>query len=420
MPANSDKVKALAINGGTPVRSAPFPTHMDASGRDLGEEEKRLLVQVIDHGCMNRFGGSLVLQFERDFAALHGRQFGIASTSGTAALHVAVGALDLEPGDEVITSPVTDPGTVIGILLCNAVPIFADVDPRTGNIEPASIEAQITDRTRAIIPIHMSGRAAAMDEIMAIAERHGLPVIEDCAQAHLAEYKGRLVGTIGDLGAYSFQQSKHMSTGDGGIIITDNPVLAERARLFADKGWPREEQPRDHLFLAPNYRMTEFQGAIGVAQVPKLRRTVERRRATAGALMEKLRDLPGIELVDIGDENPSWWTFPLWVDEDALDVTPAGFRDALIAEGVPCQVGFMVRTMLDYTFMRERRTYGRSQCPWSCPHSRPGIEYREEDLPGARAAVTKPILIHWNEGIRPADVEDVAQAVARVAEAFRG
>ena len=419
MLTKTDKINALAINGGTPVRATPFPTHMDASGRDLGEEEKRLLCQVIDHGCMNRFGGSLVLEFERDFAALHGLEHGVAATSGTAALHVAAGALDLEPGDEVITSPVTDPGTVIGILLCNAIPIFADVDPRTGNILPAGIEANITERTRCIIPVHMSGRPAAMDEIMAIAERHGLPVIEDCAQAHLAEYRGRLVGTIGDLGAYSFQQSKHMSTGDGGIIITDDGTLAERARLFADKGWPREEQPRDHLFLAPNYRMTEFQGAIGVAQTPKLRRTVERRRATVGALMEKLQGVAGIDLPDIGDENPSWWTFSLWVDEDLLNVTPAGFRDALIAEGIPCQVGFMVRTMLDYTFMRDRRTYGRSQYPWTSPDSRPGIEYREEDLPGARAAVTKPILIHWNEGIGADDVEDVAQAVARLCDAYR-
>ena len=410
---------SLAINGGTPVRSLPFPTHMNASGRDLGEEEKRLLGQVIDHGCMNRFGGSLVLQFEKEFAALHGIAHGIAVTSGTAALHVAVGTLDLEPGDEVITSPVTDPGTVIGILLCNAIPIFADVDPQSGNILPASIEANLTGRTRGIIPVHMSGRPAPMDEIMEIARPRGLKVIEDCAQAHLAEYRGRLVGTIGDMGAYSFQQSKHMSTGDGGIIVTNSTEIADRARLFADKGWPRERQPRDHLFLAPNYRMTELQGAIGVAQVHKLRGTVARRRDTAESLMRRLAVVQGIRLPVLGDENPSWWTFPLWVDERVVDISPRDFCAALAAEGIPCQVGFMVRTMLDYTFMRERRTYGRSQCPWSCPHSRPGIEYREEDLQGARAAVSEPILIHWNEGIGPSDVDDVAAAVAKVCEATR-
>ena len=410
----------LAIHGGKPVRGAPFPTHTNASGRYIGAEEKQLLMEVIDSGCLNRVGGSMVLRFEREFAALHGMRHGVASTSGSAALHVSVGALDLEPGDEVITSPVTDPGTIIGVLLANAVPTFADVDPKTGNILASSIETQITDRTRAIIAVHLAGRPAQMDEIMTVARRHNLVVIEDCAQSHLAEYRGRLAGTIGDMSFYSFQQSKQMTTGDGGIMMTNDDRLAERARLFADKAWPRECTPRDHLFLAPNYRMTDLQGAVGVAQTHKLQAIVDARRASASLMLSALRGVEGICLPELSsDETSSWYFFPIWIDHQVLDVTPTAFQAALAAEGIPSQVGFMVRSLLDYTFMRERRTYGRSQCPWSCPHTRPGIEYREEDYPGARAAVSEPIALPWNEGIGSADVEDAAEAVRRLALEFR-
>lgn len=410
----------LALHGGRPVRERPFPTHMDSTGRDFGEEEKRLLAQVIDQGCLNRVGGQMVAQFEAEFARLHQVRHAVAATSGTAALHVAVGVLDLEPGDEVITSPVSDPGSIIGVLLCNAVPIFADVDASTGNLLPDAVEAQVSERTRAVIVVHLSGRPAPMDEIMAVARRHDLVVVEDCAQSHLARYKGELVGTIGDLGAFSFQQSKQMSTGDGGIVITNDERLAERARLFADKAWPREVSPRDHLFLAPNYRMTDLQGAVGLAQVGKLLSIVERRRQTASALCQALREVPGVRGPTLSQgEESSWWSFPLWVDRGALDVRPPAFQQALAAEGIPCQVGFMPRTLLDYTFMRERRTYGKSRCPWACPHTRPGIEYHEEDFPNARAAVTEPIIIPWNEGIGSEDVGDILRALAKLSEAFR-
>lgn len=412
-------VARLAINDGTPVRTKPFPTYANASGRDFGAEEKQLLSQVIDSGSLNRIGGRMVARFESEFAALHGVSHATAVTSGTAALHVAVGALDLEPGDEVITSAVSDPGSIIGILLCNAIPIFTDVDRNTGNLLPAAVESQITSRTKAIMVVHLSGRPAPMDNILAIANRHGLATIEDCAQSHLAEYKGRLVGTIGDMGAFSFQQSKQMTTGDGGIVVTSNETLAGRARLYADKAWPRETA-KDHLFLAPNYRMTELQGAVGLAQVGKLPSIVARRRASASALILELQTVPGIRpALPAEYERPSWWTFPVWIDRDVLNVTPATFRHALAAEGIPCQVGFMPRMLLDYTFIKERRTYGQSRCPWSCPHARQGIEYRQEDYPNASAAVSEPIVIPWNEGIGANDVRDVAEALSKLSLAFQ-
>ena len=220
----------LAIDGGTPYCKRPFPTVNDASGRWLGEEEKRLLCEVIDSGTLNRVGGSKVEQLETAWAGMMGVPFALAVTSGTSALHTAVAALDLEPGDEIITTPITDMGTVIAILACNLVPIFADVDPRTGIVTAETIEKQISPKTRAIIPVHLFGQPADMDPILALARQHDLKVIEDCAQAHLATYKGRPVGTLGDIGCFSYQQSKQMTTGDGGMVITGDEALAAAGR----------------------------------------------------------------------------------------------------------------------------------------------------------------------------------------------
>ena len=261
----------LAINGGTPYRVRPFATYANASGRSLGDEEKQLLAEVIDSGALNRNDGSKVAALERAWAEMLGVPHAQAVTSGTAALHTAVAALNLEPGDEIITSPITDMGTVIAILACNLVPTFADVDPRTGNITAEAIARQISPKTRAIIVVHLFGQPADMDPILALARQHDLRVIEDCAQAHLAAYQGRLVGTMGDLGCFSFQQSKQMTTGDGGLVVSRDEALAVRARLFSDKGWPRGIPGlRGHLFLGMNYRMTELQGAVGLAQERKL------------------------------------------------------------------------------------------------------------------------------------------------------
>lgn len=232
----SDK---LAILGGEPVRKKPLPSVSNSSGRDLGDEELRLLEEVIRSGRLFRFAGTKVKRFEEEFANYFGVKHAIASTSGTSAIHVALGAINLGPGDEVITAPISDIGTVIPILAQNAIPVFADVDPETYNIDPSDVKRKMTEATKAIIPIHLFGQPCDMDPIMEIAEKHDLYVAEDCAQAYLAEHKGRMVGTIGHLGCFSLQQSKHMTAGDGGITVTDDDQLAHRAELFADKGWDR-------------------------------------------------------------------------------------------------------------------------------------------------------------------------------------
>jgi len=210
-------------------------------------------------------------------------------------LPTALGMIDLDPGDEVITGPITDFGTIIPILYQNAIPVFADVDPDTFGMDPEDLERKITKKTKAVMPVHLFGNPCDKDPILEIARKHSLYVIEDCCQAYVTEYKGRWVGTLGDIGCFSLQQSKHMTCGDGGITITNNDDLAQRGRLFADKGWDRSMWgARAYFFLGLNYRMTELQAAVALAQLKKVKTVVERRQKNAALLSNMLKDIDGI------------------------------------------------------------------------------------------------------------------------------
>lgn len=219
--------------GGKPVRTKPLPTINNKSGRNIGGEELKLLKEVVESGCLFRYCSRMVKKFEEEFAEFIGVKHAVASTSGTAALHVATGAAGIGPGMEVITSPITDMGTIISIMGQNAIPVFADLNPDTYTLDPEDLRKRITDKTRAVIAVHLFGQMCEMDEIREITDEHGLLLIEDCAQSILAEYKGNLAGTIGDLACFSLQQSKHMFTGDGGVTVTNREDLAEKAIGFS-------------------------------------------------------------------------------------------------------------------------------------------------------------------------------------------
>jgi len=223
-----DSMLKILVPAPTGDRRAPF-----------GPEEFKLLREALLSQNLCCIDGTMVSGFEKEFATAYDSPYAVASTSGTAAIHVALGALDLNPCDEVITAPITDLGTVIPILSQNAIPVFADIDD-SYNMDPADVERKITPRTRAIVVVHLFGNPCDMDAMVDIAKRHKIPLIEDCSQAHMAEYKGRYAGTLGDIGCFSFQQSKHMTTGDGGMTITGNKAYYERMKLFADKGYARK------------------------------------------------------------------------------------------------------------------------------------------------------------------------------------
>jgi len=408
----------IALKGGKPVRTAMFPHIGIPAGRSLGKEEKDLLSQVIDSGNLNRHGGlQMVARFEKEFALLHGASHAHAATSGTAALHTAVASIDLEPADEIITTPITDMGTAIAILMQQCIPIFADVDPRTGNITAETIAKQITDRTRVIIVVHLFGAPADMDPILALAKKHNLRVIEDCAQSYLAEYKGRFVGTMGDIGCFSLQQSKQITAGDGGILITNNPDYSRRAGLFTDKAWPRTKlgDARGHLFLGMNYRMNELTGAVALAQLGKLKFIVAKRRETAQRLYQNLESLEEIiPIMILPDSASSWWIFSFYIDSKLLHVTPAEFAQALNAEGIPCHCGYIPMPLFEYPVIRDRKTFGSSGLPWMLPQARKNIAYNREDFPGTIKALSKLIVISWCEGITNEDADDIYLAIKKI------
>lgn len=403
----------LAIEGGTPYRRTPFPARTP-----FGEEEIALVTEAIRSQNLFRWGGRMVDEFEERFAAFYGAGHAASATSGTAAIHLAVGTIDPEPGDEIITAPISDLGSVSPILQQNAIPIFADIDPATFCMDPEDTERKITRRTRAIMVVHLFGTACDMDAFSDIARRHGLPLIEDCSQAHATRYRGRWLGTIGDFGCFSLQQSKHMTTGDGGMTITSREDYWERLRFFVDKGFQRKGWgPRAYLFLAPNYRMTELQGAVGLAQLPKVRAVAEKRMALGNRLTELLREVEGVEPAAItpGAEH-TYWTYPLRTGR----MDGVAFGQALVAEGVPNMPGYIGKPIYLCTeALTAKKTYGSSRFPFDSPYTDRCIDYVEGMCPRTDEGLRHMLTLGINESFGEEDLVDIAGAVAKVARALR-
>jgi dTDP-4-amino-4,6-dideoxygalactose transaminase/predicted dehydrogenase len=375
----------------------------------FGWEELKLLREAVVSQNLCCIGGSMVAALEREFAEAYGSPYAVASTSGTAAIHVALGALDLNPGDEVITAPITDLGTIIPILYQGAIPVFADVDD-TYNMDPSEVERQITSRTRAIIVVHLFGNPCDMDAMLHIAKRHKIPLIEDCAQAHFAEYKAKYTGTIGDIGCFSFQQSKHMTTGDGGMTITGNKAYYERMKLFADKGYARKGWgSRAYLFHAPNYRMTELVGAVGLAQLKKVRGVVSKRRELGQYMTELLQGLDGLQTAPTtpGAQH-SYWLYPIALKGIDADQFGAAVRRA--------QVNVSIRytgkaIYLCTESLTAKKTYGDSQYPFSCRPDRQ-YEYSEGLCPRAERALDQLVCLPLDETWTRGEVERVARVIS--------
>ncbi len=404
----------LAIDGGKPVRTRPFPQRKPFDGREIKAATAAIRTQNLFWS-----GGTYVVAFERKFPTYYGRKYGVAATSGTAAIHLAVGAVSPDPGDEIITAPITDLGSVVPILLQNAIPVFADADPDTMNMRPDDVEAKITDRTRAIIAVHLFGNACEIDAIARIARRHKIPLIEDCSQAHATRYKGKYLGTFGDIAAFSLQQSKHMTTGDGGIAITDRAAYGKRMKAFQDKGWPYLRfGRRAYQFLAPNYRFNEVQAAIALEQLKKVR-AVTRRRRKLGALLSKLiARAPGVlpAAVTPGSEH-TYWLYPLRIVGGPVK----RFCKALEAEGVWTWANYIgVPIFLCADTLTRKNTYGTSQCPFTCPAASREYEYVDGMCPGAEQGLDHVATLGLHEHYTERDIRDVARAICKVAHALYG
>jgi dTDP-4-amino-4,6-dideoxygalactose transaminase len=392
----------------------PLPSDADRSGRDLGDEELALLREVIESGTLNCTKGTQVKAFEQAFAKKFGMPYARAVTSGTAAIHAAIAAIDPEPGDEIITTAVTDMGAIAPILYQQAIPIFADVDPVTLNVTPETVAARITPRTRAIIATHLFGNPCDVAGIVEVAAARGIPVLEDCAQAFLATQQGRLVGTIGTIGAFSLQQGKHMTTGEGGIVITADPARARWMRLFSDKAWGYGDPNPDHYFLALNYRMTDLQGAVARAQLEKLDGVVARRKRTAGQLTALLSGLPGVTLpASLAKATHVYWKYPLSVDPAVIGGGVDALGAALKAAGVFCMPRYIQKPAFECQVFTGRKTYGKSQCPYSCRERQDGsrITYDAADYPGTMRGLERVVVLPWSEFYTDEHVEFIAATV---------
>lgn len=406
----------LAILGGPKAIRDPLPTFLDRAGRTFGEEEESLVLEALRSGCLSRNGGTMVKRLENEFATALGVHHVGACSSGTAAVHLSVAGLDSEPGDEFIVPPITDIGSLLPVLWQNCIPVFADVEPNTFTLDPDDVEGKISDRTRAIIAVHLAGQPCEMDRLQMLADQHHVALIEDCSQAYWAEYDGKLVGTMGTAATFSLQQSKHITCGEGGLMATSRQDIAERAKLFADKAWPRDTKnlgAARFQFLAQNYRMSELQGAVALAQLPKVVRVVQRRRERASQLTSLLANVPGVRPPVVpARTNPSYWLYMMRVDEKAAGVSTAQFGAALLGEGVPAWVQYMVKPLYLCNLFMELRTYGSSQFPF-VQYGRQ--EYQSGLCPQAEMALSTVIAIHWNENYSEAQVEQMGAAISKVA-----
>jgi dTDP-4-amino-4,6-dideoxygalactose transaminase len=323
----------LAVLGGPKVRKTPFP-----SWPVIGSNDEQAWMEVLRKGRWNRTSGNQVQQFEERWAQTIGAKHCVATANGTAALIVALNALGIGPGDEVIVPPYTFVATINAVLLQHAMPIFVDSDPETFQIDARKIEAAITKRTACILPVHLGGASADMDVILDVAKKHKLPVLEDACQAHLAEWKGRKVSSLGDIGCFSFQASKNLNSGEGGAVLTNNDDLIHRSRGFHNNG-----NVPDYNGSGCNLRMTEFQGALLMEQLTRLEAQSQIRERNAKHLTSQLKEIQGITPARQyeGCTRNAYHLYMFRYNRERFNNVPkASFLKALAAEGIPCYGGY--------------------------------------------------------------------------------
>jgi dTDP-4-amino-4,6-dideoxygalactose transaminase len=401
-----------ALLGGTPVHKGGWPKWPE--WRQAWEPS---ILDILRSGQWYRgSAGGQLPQFEAAYAKLLGAKRCLATASGTTALIVGMHVLDVDAGDEVIVSPFTFIASYNAILMLKALPVLADTDPATLTIDPASIESRITDRTRAVMPVHIYGMPCDMDPIVALAGKRGLAVVEDACQAWLAEYKGRKCGTIGDLGCFSFQNSKHLPSGEGGAITSNRDDLVDRAGSFHDCGRPYGafKGPRPNFTRGGNFRMQHYQAAMLLQQLDKLVQDTARRRENADRLTAALREIPGVEPATLPENSAAvWHLYPFRYDAEKFQGLPREtFIKAMRAEGIPCSTGYQEQYfdgLLDEAIGSRgfKRLFSERRLK----------EYRDsfQELKGNRRVCATTVAIGQNMLLADrADIDHITQAVRKI------
>ena len=398
----------LALLGGTPVRRKPF-----TSWPIFGKAEEKRLLRTLHSGKWGRLDGSEVAEFEDRFAAQHGCRHGIAVVNGTVSLRIALLAAGIRAEDEVIIPPYTFFSTASAVIEANAVPVFADVELDTFNLDPRAVEAAVTSRTRAIIPVHFAGQPADMKAIMAIARKRKLLVIEDAAHAHGASYRGQLAGSLSHIASFSFQSSKNMTSGEGGILTTNNGALAESCRSIHNCGRIPTGLWYEHHMISGNYRLGEFQGAILNAQLGRLEAQTKTRDRNGQYLAATLSRLPGIypQRRPASCTRHSYHLFMLRVDSNTFGAPRVAVLKALRAEGIPCSAGYGFP--LPEQPMFRNKAFG----PF-LPNASARLDYRKVRCPNSDLICREQCV--WLEHSlllgRRGDMDDIARAFEKVYE----
>jgi UDP-4-amino-4,6-dideoxy-N-acetyl-beta-L-altrosamine transaminase len=395
------KEAALAVHGGQPVRKTLLPY----GHQNVDEDDIRAVVEVLRSDWITT--GPKVAEFEEAFAEYVGARYAVSFSSGTAALHGAAFAAGLGPGDEAITTPLTFCATANCVLYQGASPVFADVCSDTLNLDADAVARRITSHTKAILPVDYAGHPADLDPLLELADRHGLVVIEDACHALGAEYKGRRVGSISHMTVFSFHPVKHITTGEGGMVTTDDAELARRLRMFRNHGIDSDARQRqaqgqwyyEMLTLGYNYRLTDIGCALGLSQLRRLDANLARRREIAARYNASFHDIRAVILPAVRPNvNPAWHLYPIRLDLPKLRVGRAEIFRALRAENIGVNVHYIPVHL--HPYYRERFGYQGGECP------------------GAERAYEQLVSLPMFHGMTDQDIEDVIRAVRKVLEYY--
>jgi 8-amino-3,8-dideoxy-alpha-D-manno-octulosonate transaminase len=416
----------LAIDGGTPVRREPL-----VPGKGLavfGDEERKAALEVLDSRSLFRYYGPdlghRVEAFEQAACALLGSTYAVATSSGTAAIRAGLAALGVGCGDEVIVPAFTFIATVNAVVVQGAVPVFAEIDDTLG-LDPADVEAKITPRTSAIIPVHLDNGACDMDPLMDVARRRGVAVLEDTAQAMGTTYKGRALGTIGDFGAFSLQLEKNVTSGEGGLLVSNDERLYLRAARYQDQGGQfvtstgggRGEEPIEP-FVGENLRMTELAGAIAEVQLRKLPSMLADQRRNHRRILDAVAGLPGLTFRRLPDPDGDGGSSVNVFLPDAT--TARRFAKALRAEGIPAGQLYRGEPVYATPSILAKRTVTGKGGPWNCAEHPSDVAYEMGMCPQTEDLAARSAIIVVTAQYSEADCDDVSTAISKLARALIG